>query len=124
MDILRKIFGGCNRCFKYYLLNDKAAISFEKGVTNSYTHVNFEEANRKDEEDVDNDVVKEIISTRKNIVYGQLVNFLNYFGEVGGFEAIIDFLKAGNEGQDERMPLDIISLVVSPFRTCNTVFTS
>ena len=33
-------------------------------------------------------------------------------------------MRAGNETQDERMPLDLISLVVSPFRTCNTVFTS
>lgn len=55
MELLKKIFGGCQRCFKYYLLNDKAFVAFEKGVTNNYSHINFEELNRKDEDDIDND---------------------------------------------------------------------
>lgn len=120
-ELLRKIFGGCHRCIKYYLLNDKAAIAFENPVTNSYTHVNFEENNQQDEDQIDNDKVKEMIFNRKNIIYGQFVNFLNFFGEQGGFEAIVDYLRSGNEAQDEKIPLDLISLVVSPFRTCNTV---
>jgi hypothetical protein len=50
------------------------------------------------------------------------MNFLNYFAEQGGFDAIVDFLRSGNETQEEKIPLDLISLVVAPFRTCNTVF--
>jgi hypothetical protein len=121
-DMLKKIFAGCHRCIKYYLLNDKAAIAFENGVTNSYTHMNFEENNQQDEDQIDNDKIKEQIFSRKNIVFGQLANFLNYFAEQGGFEAIVDYLRSGSEVQEERIPLDLISLVVSPFRTCNTVF--
>jgi hypothetical protein len=42
MDIFKKILGGCQRCIKYYLINDKSAIDYgERAVTNSYTHVNF-----------------------------------------------------------------------------------
>ncbi len=119
--MLKKIFGGCHRCIKYYLLNDKAAIAFEKPITNSYTHINFEENNLQDEDLIDNDKVKEMIFNRRNIVYGQFVNFLNFFGEQGGIDAITDFLKTGNEQQDEKIPLDLISLVVSPFKNCNTV---
>jgi hypothetical protein len=123
MDIMKKIFGGCHRCIKYYLLNDKAQVPLtEKSVTNSFEHVNFEEANRRDEEEIEVDVVKDAIQNRKNIIYGQMANFLNTFAEIGGFEAIIAFLKAGNEAQDEKMPLDLISLIVSPFRTCNSLF--
>ena len=71
MDMLKKIFGGCHRCMKYYLLNDKAQVSLtDKSVTNSFSHVNFEEANRRDEEEIDIDVVKDIINNRKNIIYG------------------------------------------------------
>ncbi len=55
-------------------------------------------------------------------MFGQMSNFLNTFAEIGGFDAIIGFLKAGNETQEEKMPLDLITLIVSPFRTCNSLF--
>ena len=84
--------------------------------------MNFEAAVRKEEEEIDIDMVKDQISSRKSIVFGQFLNFLNYFAELDGFEALIDALKAGNETNEERMPLEMISLLVSPFRTCNTVF--
>ena len=51
-----------------------------------------------------------------------MINFLNTFAEIGGFDAIIGFLKLGNETQEDKMPLDLISLIVSPFRTCNSIF--
>lgn len=49
------------------------------------------------------------------------MNFVNYFNEFGGFDAIIDFLKLGNEG-DDKIPLDMISLMTLPFRACNLIF--
>lgn len=120
--MLKKIFGGCHRCIKYYLLNDKPYSPLVNPITNDYSDINFEENNVQDEDVIDNDKVKENIFNRKNIVHGQLANFLNYFAGQGGFIAIIDFLKCGNEAQEDKIPLDLISLVVSPFRTCNTVF--
>lgn len=59
MDILKKIFCSCQRCIKYYLLNDKDAITFDKGVTQKFDHLNFEAANRKEEEEIDIDMVKD-----------------------------------------------------------------
>jgi len=83
---------------KYYLLNDKAQVPLtDKSVTNSFVHVNFEELNRRDEEEIDIEVIKDIIQNRKNIMFGQMANFLNTFAEIGGFDAIIAFLKSGNE---------------------------
>ena len=123
LDVLKKIFGGCHRCLKYYLLNDKAQVPItDKSVTNSFAHMNFEEANRKDEEEIDIEAIKDAIANRRSIIFGQMANFLNTFAEIGGFDAIISFFKAGNETQEEKMPLDLITLIVSPFRTCNSIF--
>ena len=49
------------------------------------------------------------------------MNFLNYFAQFGGFDAIIDFLKQGND-QDEKIPLEIISFITAPFKNCNAIF--
>jgi hypothetical protein len=86
MDLLKKIFGGCQRCIKYYMLNDKAAIDYaERSVTNNYLHLNFEENNIKDDDEIDTDTVKEKLFYRKGIVHGQMINFFNYFAaEIGG----------------------------------------
>lgn len=62
LDVLKKILGGCHRCLKYYLLNDKAQVPItDKSVTNSFEKMNFEEANRRDEEEIDIEVVKDVI---------------------------------------------------------------
>ena len=37
---------------------------------------------KKDEDDCDVDESKEIIATRKDIVFGQFINFVNYFSEL------------------------------------------
>jgi len=97
VDLLKKIFAGCPRCFKYYLLYDRNAVPAENGVTNKFDHMNFEANLKKDEEDCDIEVIKETIAQRKNIVFGQLLNFVNYFASLGGFDALIDGLRCGNE---------------------------
>lgn len=97
-------------------------MTYEKGVTQKFDHINFEENLITNEEDIDTDKIKEQITSRKAIVFGQFLNFLNYFAELNGFEALVDALKSGNENGEDRMPLEMISLLVSPFRCCNTVF--
>lgn len=69
--MLKKIFGGCHRCIKYYILNDKQVVPFENPVTdNAFGQMNFEEKNLQDEDLIDNDKIKDDIASRKNIVYG------------------------------------------------------
>lgn len=41
---------------------------------------------------------------------------------MGGFDAIIDFLKIETEVADERIPLEMFSLMTLPFRNCNEIF--
>jgi hypothetical protein len=51
-----------------------------------------------------------------------MANFLNKFAEMGGFDSIINFLKAGTEALEEKMPFSMIPLILSPFKTCNSLF--
>lgn len=69
----------------------------DKGVTNKYEHLNFEANLKKEEEDCEVEVTKVTIAERKNIVFGQLINFVNYFASLGGFEALIVALSTGSD---------------------------
>jgi len=52
-------------------LNDKAQVQLtEHSVTNDFSHINFEERNKRDEEEIDVDTVKELIASRRGIVFG------------------------------------------------------
>jgi len=59
---------------------------------------------------------------RKGLDYGQFMNFINYFAELGGFDAIVDYLKLGSETAEEKIPLDTITLMTLPFKSCNEIF--
>lgn len=122
MDILKKIFCSCHRCIKYYIQHDKNPIQFDQPVTQNLSHIDFEKNRKQDDDNIDIDDVKETVLTRSKLVYGQFHNFVNYFAEIGGFEAIIDFLKYETENQDDKIPLDMITLLTLPFRNCNEIF--
>ena len=66
--------------------------------------------------------MRENILLRKNLTYGQFINFVNAFADMGGFDAIIDFLKCESENAEERIPLELFSLMTIPFRNCNNIF--
>ena len=121
MDILKKILCCCHRCARYYFLNDKNPIDLGNKKVTSDFNKDFERCRKKEEEEVDIDEVKDMIFLRKGVIFGQFINFVNYFSEFGGFEAIIDFLKLGNE-VDDKIPLDMISLLTMPFRSCSQIF--
>mmetsp|Transcript_49154 Transcript_49154/g.36209 ORF Transcript_49154/g.36209 Transcript_49154/m.36209 type:complete len:127 (+) Transcript_49154:2-382(+) len=63
-----------------------------------------------------------MILHRKSIVFGQFINFVNYFAEFGGFDAIIDILRHGTDGGEDKVPLDIVSNITAPFRNCLHIF--
>jgi len=52
------------------------------------------------------------------------MNFINYFAELGGFDAIVDYLKLGSESTEDKIPLDIITMMTLPFKNCNEIFSS
>jgi hypothetical protein len=117
-DTLKKIFGGCHRSIRHYMLYDKNQVKTDSGITNDFEQTEFEKLRR--EEDYDIDEVRRMIEYRKELVFGQVINFVNYFGEIGGFDAILDILKAGGD-QDEKLPLDIVAVMTYPFKNCNFI---
>ncbi|CDW78729.1 UNKNOWN [Stylonychia lemnae] len=122
MDILKKLFGCCHRCIKFYIENDKNPIQFENPVTKSYAGIDFEIRRKSPDDLTDVEDIREQIMNRKGIEYGQFMNFINYFAELGGFDAIIDYLKVGSETSEDKIPLDIITMMTSPFKNCNEIF--
>lgn len=50
------------------------------------------------------------------------MNFINIFAEIGGFDAIIDFLKYESDNADDKIPLEMYSLMTLPFKNCIDVF--
>ena len=121
-DTLKKIFCLDHRCIRYYMLFDKNTVQFDNMVTQNFDHVNFEKQRKKDDDEFDLDEAKENIVQRKNIVFGSLVNFVNYFAQIGGFDAIIDVLRYGTgNDNEEKLPLDLVSMLTLPFRNCNSI---
>ena len=60
-DILKKLFAGCHRAMRYYLLYDKNTLKFEGAVTKSFENINFEGQRKEDEEHYDIDEIKELV---------------------------------------------------------------
>lgn len=89
-------------------------------ATKNFEKVDFEKLRKKDDEDYDIDEIKETIIFRKEIIFGQFINFLNYFDSIGGFVAIVDILRVGNLGE-EKLPLDWIATLTTPFKNCNHI---
>jgi len=49
------------------------------------------------------------------------MNFVNYFASLGGFEAILNCLRKGNEEGSNKIPLEIVGCLLAPFRNCNNI---
>ena len=53
---------------------------------------------------------------------------MNYFSEIGGFDAILNILKSNEmlskpkDKEDNNVPLELVSTLTSPFRCCNNIF--
>jgi len=121
-DILKKLLCNCHRCMRFYLLKDKNVIKFDQPVANAPEETDFEANRIANEDEIDIDEVKENLLLKKNLVFGQMINFVNYFAELGGFDAIIDVLRQGSEGEDTKLPLELVSIMTSPFKNCLHIF--
>ena len=65
VDILKKLFGCCHRCLRFYLLHDKNQIKYEQTITIDQHEANFEEKRKRDEEEIDIIEVQEIIKEKR-----------------------------------------------------------
>lgn len=76
---------------------------------------------------------------KENLVFGQMINFVQYFADIGGFDAILALLKLGTnvneeskEPKDAEKPMDysgqkidlfMLSYLITPFKNLGQVLT-
>ena len=139
MGILERLFCSCHRCLRYYVHYDRNAEFFPNSITKDFSDSNFlkKVVPALQLQDYDVDAAKELIASRSDeLVYGQALNFLNYFAEIGGFKALIELLRDGNtraepvekdpknvknEVQKELMPLDLLADLTRGFLNCGAL---
>lgn len=59
---------------------------------------------------------------RKDLQYGQVCNWVQYFAQLGGFDAVVNLLEMNiNQEKAVKAPFQMISQVTRPFRQLNLV---
>ena len=65
-------------------------------IVQDFTEVDFDQRRITDEAKYIPEASKQRIVHKDNLVFGQMVNFVQYFADIGGFNAIINLLKLGH----------------------------
>lgn len=97
MGLIHRFLCGCHRCLRFYIHFDFNVNEAANPIHQVYEDVDFHGRRIPTDQDYDIDAVRENVARQQDLIYGQPQNFLNYFAEIGGFEALIALLKAGNE---------------------------
>ena len=134
MGLLDRMFCGCHRCLRYYVFYDKNVINKPNMVSDpQHTDTDFQCLRQADEQEYDVELLRERVRSKdKDLVFGQAINFLNYFAEIAGFDAYFQLLQVGNsrppeksdsdkkddKGESAYLPLDFLAYLTSPFLRC------
>ena len=66
-----------------------------------------------------------LLKDRKDLKYGQLLNWVQYFAFLGGFDALINLLSLGlNDEKSVKTPFKIVSYLIRPFQNLNLTLTA
>lgn len=134
MATLKGILCGCHRTLRFYLHCDQNQEVFKQPVSKDYIAVDFEQRRTPTAQEVDvNTLCEYVASKASDLVYGQALNFLNYFAELGGFTALLALLREGNQREPaepevkdvkekqpskELLPLDFVGDLTGAFVNC------
>lgn len=108
-DMLSNLLGSCARNLKYFILFDKEP---RKDFVKNVAVYSKEGVNQSEEDEYDLDDCKEMINNKK-VEFGQQVNFINYFAQIGGFDSIMNLAKKGAEGE-EKIDFDFLYSFTHP----------
>lgn len=97
MGLIHRFLCGCHRCLRFYIHYDKNVKEFAKPIHKPIEGFDFEARRIAPDQDYDIDSVRENVAKKQDLNFGQPQNFLNYFAEIGGFDAILEFIKVGND---------------------------
>jgi hypothetical protein len=101
---LAKFFGGCHRALRWAFLHDENQITpeggIEKIITKDHTDYDFvEDIVAVNDHDVDE--AKRRIGAGE-IEFGWVLNNVQFFHEIGGFEALCNTIAWGFEKEEEK----------------------
>lgn len=163
-DLLRRLFATDPRTLKYYVLNDSLQLppyeirkiverKKEGIIPNTFGTVvqDFTEIDFLDRREVDDNAYKPEhskvrVQAKQDLVFGSLCNFVQYFAEIGGFDAIINLFtfsadlsqvmpaeetkqesasaKKEKEAHRIRIPFGMITHLTKPFTHLDATFTA
>ena len=125
MANLGSMLCSCHRTIRYYFYHDQRQKPCKDKVTKDYGKVDFVTRRHPSTKEVDVELIREKIASRaSDLVFGQALNFLNYFAEIGGFNALIKAIEEGNKVKnesDEMMPLELLGDLTGAFVNCGAL---
>lgn len=119
LDMIKRLFACCQRALRFYIFNDvdqldpvriaeEVAAQKDQIMPNSFgvvvkdfTAYDFKAHRITDEAKYIPDDSKARIIHKDNLVFGQMLNFVQYFAEIGGFDAVLGLLKLGTVAAEE-----------------------
>jgi predicted Zn-dependent protease len=119
MDMVKRLFVCCQRALRFYLFNDvdqvdpfqishEVAQAKDSIVQNSFGVVvqdfsghDFKSRRILDEAKYVPEESRSRIIRQENLVFGQMINFVQYFADIGGFDAILNLMRLGTQPPEE-----------------------
>ena len=110
-----RLFGGCARCLKQYMIMDENQLSYAdirrisqqdgvimpssfNDIVNNYLQFNFV-GNRTSLKQYPTQDVFNRVHEGQDIIFGSLCNYVQYFAEVGGFDALLQLFQMGMDAE-------------------------
>ena len=70
------------------------------------------------------DPSRQRVKERRNIEFGQILNLVQYFAEIGGFDGVLSVLRLGMEDDKAaKVSFNMVSYLIKPFKCLNTMLT-
>jgi hypothetical protein len=89
-------------------------------VVKDMTDVDFENARCINEFNYNSDQSKSRVNDKKDIEFGLILNWVQYFADLGGFDAVLDVLSIGIcDEKAIKAPFSLISHITKPFKNLN-----
>jgi ubiquitin carboxyl-terminal hydrolase 9/24 len=86
--------------------------------------IDFENMREKNEANYNPESARVRVYEKRDIEFGYILNWVQYFAELGGFDAIFNVLSMGlNDEKAVKAPFSIISYITRPFKNLNLMLT-
>lgn len=117
-EILKTIFCLNPRCLRYYLKYDRAPAELKTDVCKPFQERDFE-MQRMKMEDLQFDEARELMMKPDELDFGLFYEFLDYFQQLEGFDALTKALKCVVPFEDRAtLPLELIPQLTTPYKNC------